>query len=549
MEKINFETSPSNYSHWKIEVNKNIAKLILHVNENKGLIGDYKLKLNSYDLGVDIELYDAVQRLRFEHPQVSIVIIESANDKAFSAGANIKMLAEASHAHKVNFCKYTNETRNFLESSSTESNQFYICSINGVCAGGGYELALACDHILLIDDNSSSVSLPEVPLLAVLPGTGGLTRVTDKRKVRKDLADVFCTMEEGVKAQKAKEWKLVDTITKNSNYSETLNNILNKIKPKIVTNKGIKLNKLRKIIINEDHIKYTTIEVFFDRVKKNVKIQINCPKNRLPSNENELMKLGDDFWLLKCAREIDDAILNIRFNELEIGVIIFTSYGSIQEIVKYDNLFHKYKNNWLIKEIKNLWYRTLKRVDLTSRSLVTLIEPGSCFGGILAELIFCSDRSYMAEGIFEESNNPEASIILTSTNFNYLNMSNGMSRIETRFLNQSKTIDELKNLKGIELRSREAREKGLITFEYDEIDWEDEVRIFLEERSSFSPDSMTGLEANLRFAGPETMETKIFGRLTAWQNWIFQRPNAVGDDGALKNYGTGNRSKYNKERV
>lgn len=549
MEKINFETRPSNYSHWKIEVNKHIAKLILHVDENKGLIGNYKLKLNSYDLGVDIELYDAVQRLRFEYPEVSVVIITSANSKAFSAGANIKMLAEASHAHKVNFCKYTNETRNFIERSSNESNQFYICSISGVCAGGGYELALACDHILLIDDNSSSVSLPEVPLLAVLPGTGGLTRVTDKRKVRKDLADVFCTMEEGVKAQKAKEWKLVDTITKNSNYDETLNDILNKIKSNKNTGRGIKLNKLEKICVNENHIKYSTIEVFFDRAKKNVKIHINSPKTNSPKNENELMQLGDNFWLLKCAREIDDAILNIRFNELEIGVIIFTSHGSIKNIIKYDHLLHQYKNNWFVKEIKSLWSRTLKRIDLTSRSLVTLIEPGSCFGGILAELVFCSDRSYMAEGIFENTNDLEATIILTKTNFNYLKMSNEMSRLETRFLNESKVISELKKFQGVELRSNEAKEKGLITFEYDEIDWEDEVRIFLEERSSFSPDSMTGMEANLRFAGPETMETKIFGRLTAWQNWIFQRPNAVGDNGALKNYGTGNRSKYNKQRI
>ncbi len=549
MEKINFETSPSSYSHWKIEVNKNIAKLILNVDENKGLIGNYKLKLNSYDLGVDIELYDAVQRLRFEYPEVSVVIITSANDKAFSAGANIKMLAEASHAHKVNFCKYTNETRNFIERSLNESNQFYICSISGVCAGGGYELALACDHILLIDDNSSSVSLPEVPLLAVLPGTGGLTRVTDKRKVRKDLADVFCTMEEGVKAQKAKEWKLVDTITKNSNYNETLKDILNKIKSNKNTGRGIKLNKLDKIFVNENHIKYSTIEVFFDRAKKNVKIHINSPETNSPKNENELIELGDNFWLLKCAREIDDAILNIRFNELEIGVIIFTSHGSIQNIIKYDHLLHQYKNNWFVKEIKNLWCRTLKRIDLTSRSLVTLIEPGSCFGGILAELVFCADRSYMAEGIFENTNDSEATIILTKTNFNYLKMSNEMSRLETRFLNESKAIGELKKFEGVELKSKEAKEKGLITFEYDEIDWEDEVRIFLEERSSFSPDSMTGMEANLRFAGPETMETKIFGRLTAWQNWIFQRPNAVGDNGALKNYGTGNRSKYNKQRI
>ena len=550
MRKIDFIVNPKTYKHWKIEIHKNVCNLIFNVDEDKGLIGDYKLKLNSYDLGVDIELFDALQRLRFEYPYVNLIIIKSGNDRAFSAGANIKMLAEASHAHKVNFCKYTNETRNFLESSLFESGQYSICSIEGVCAGGGYELALSCDHILLLDDGSSSVSLPEVPLLAVLPGTGGLTRVTDKRKVRKDLADVFCTMEEGVKAQKAQEWKLVDTITKKSNYNDVLNKIIKEnVKNDNSHKNGIKLGVLNKQIITEDHIKYSTLELLIDRSNKNAKIIFNSPDKHNFENEEDILKQGDQFWLLRCARELDDILLHLRFNELDLGVIIFSSQGSLENVLHYDSLFHKYKSNWFINEIKYLWNRTLKRIDLTSRSLVTLIEPGSCFAGFLTEIIFASDRSYMAEGIFDESNNPEAKIALTKSNFNFFKMSNGITRLETRFLSEPNTIKELEDLAGKELNSQTALENGLITFSFDDIDWEDEVRIFLEERSSFSPDSMTGLEANLRFAGPETMETKIFGRLTAWQNWIFQRPNAVGEEGALKKYGSGNRSKFNWERV
>ena len=547
---INFNVKPSDYKHWKIKIENNIGYLIFDVDEDRGLIGDYKLKLNSYDLGVDIELYDALQRFRFEFPNINLIIIKSGNERAFSAGANIKMLAEASHAHKVNFCKYTNETRNFIESSFSESGQYFICSIEGVCAGGGYELALCCDHILLLDDGSSSVSLPEVPLLAVLPGTGGLTRVTDKRKVRKDLADVFCTMEEGLKAKKAQEWKLVDTITKKSNYDETLNNIIKqKVKIDNSHKKGIKLNEIKKQIINKDHIQYSTIELIIDRSKKNAKIIIKSPDLIKVDNENDMINQGDQFWLLRCARELDDILLHLRFNELDLGVIIFSSQGSLSDILFYDNLFHEYSSNWFIKEIKHLWNRTLKRIDLTSRSLVTLIEPGSCFGGFLSEIIFASDRSYMAEGIFENSNDPEAKITLSKSNFNFFKMSNDITRLETRFLNETEKIKELESKILTELDSQMALDMGLVTFSFDDIDWEDEVRIFLEERSSFSPDSMTGLEANLRFAGPETMETKIFGRLTAWQNWIFQRPNAVGEEGALKKYGSGNRSKFNWERV
>ena len=550
MKKINFNINPVNYKHWEVKIENKIGYLIFNVNEDEGLFGDYKLKLNSYDLGVDIELFDALQRFRFEHPYLNLIIIRSGNERAFSAGANIKMLAEASHSHKVNFCKYTNETRNFLESSSSESGQYFICSIEGVCAGGGYELALSCDHILLMDDGSSSISLPEVPLLAVLPGTGGLTRVTDKRKVRKDLADVFCTMEEGLKAKKAQEWKLVDTITKKSNYDETLNEIIKQnIKIDNSYKKGIKLNEIKKQIINNDHIQYSTIELLIDRPNKNAKIVIKSPDLINVDNENDIVNQGDQFWLLRCARELDDILLHLRFNELDLGVIIFSSQGSLNNILLYDNLLHEYSSNWFIKEIKHLWNRTLKRIDVTSRSLVTFIEPGSCFGGFLSEIIFASDRSYMAEGVFENSNDPEAKIALSKSNFNFFKMSNGITRLETRFLNEFKKIKELENEICKELDSQMALNMGLVTFSFDDIDWEDEVRIFLEERSSFSPDSMTGLEANLRFAGPETMETKIFGRLTAWQNWIFQRPNAVGEEGALKKYGSGNRSKFNWERV
>ena len=550
MKKINFNINPVNYKHWEVKIENNIGYLIFNVNEDEGLFGDYKLKLNSYDLGVDIELFDALQRFRFEHPYLNLIIIRSGNERAFSAGANIKMLAEASHSHKVNFCKYTNETRNFLESSSSESGQYFICSIEGVCAGGGYELALSCDHILLMDDGSSSISLPEVPLLAVLPGTGGLTRVTDKRKVRKDLADVFCTMEEGLKAKKAQEWKLVDTITKKSNYDETLKDIIQQnIKIDNSYKKGIKLNEIKKQIINNDHIQYSTIELLIDRPNKNAKIVIKSPDLINVDNENDIVNQGDQFWLLRCARELDDILLHLRFNELDLGVIIFSSQGSLNNILFYDNLLHEYSSNWFIKEIKHLWNRTLKRIDVTSRSLVTFIEPGSCFGGFLSEIIFASDRSYMAEGVFENSNDPEAKIALSKSNFNFFKMSNGITRLETRFLNESEKIKELENEICKELDSQMALNMGLVTFSFDDIDWEDEVRIFLEERSSFSPDSMTGLEANLRFAGPETMETKIFGRLTAWQNWIFQRPNAVGEEGALKKYGSGNRSKFNWERV
>ena len=550
--KINFETNPNTYKHWELLIENNCAFLIMRVNEDAGFFEGYKLKLNSYDIGVDIELADAVQRIRFEHPNVNSVIIKSGNDKAFCAGANIKMLASSDHAHKVNFCKFTNETRNFLESSFKESSQFFICLVEGVCAGGGYELALACNHILLVDDGSSSISLPEVPLLAVLPGTGGLTRLTDKRKIRRDLADVFCTMEEGVKAKKAKDWRLVDTITKKSSLNDELNLL---IKEKSCNKKkaddliGIKLNNLQKNAVSNEEIIYSTLSIQIDREKKSATITINAPLDTAPENLSDIVSQGDDFWLLKCARELDDAILNLRFNELEIGIIVFKTSGEISNVLSYDKLFETYKNQWFINEISYFWTRIFKRIDLTSRTLITLIEPKSCYAGFLSELIFAADRSYMAEGEFEEYDNKEATIILSNSNFGSFLMSNDMSRIDTRFIGSPEQILLAKQNLDKQILAEEANDLGLITFMFDDIDWEDEIRIFLEERSSFSPDSMVGMESNLRFPGKETMETKIFGRLSAWQNWIFQRPSAVGENGALKKYGTGNKGQYTKERT
>ena len=550
--KINFETNPNIYKHWELLIEDSCAFLIMKVNEDAGFFEGYKLKLNSYDIGVDIELADAVQRIRFEHPNVNSVIIKSGNDKAFCAGANIKMLASSDHAHKVNFCKFTNETRNFLENSFKESSQFFICLVEGVCAGGGYELALACDHIILVDDGSSSISLPEVPLLAVLPGTGGLTRLTDKRKIRRDLADVFCTMEEGVKAKKAKDWRLVDTITKKTSLNDELNLLIKEKssnKKQVDNLVGIKLKNIQKNNVNNENVIYSTLSVVIDREKNSATISINAPLESAPKDINDIVSEGDQFWLLRCARELDDAILNLRFNELEIGIIIFKTYGEISNILSYDKIFELHKNHWFIREISFFWTRIFKRIDLTSRTLISLIEPNSCYAGFLSELIFAADRSYMAEGEFEEYDDKEASIILSNSNFGNFLMSNDMSRLDTRFIGSPEQILLAKQNLEKHILAQEAYDIGLITFKFDDIDWDDEIRVFLEERSSFSPDSMVGLESNLRFPGKETMETKIFGRLSAWQNWIFQRPSAVGENGALKKYGTGNKGQYTKERT
>ena len=549
--RVNFLTDPSKYKHWKLNVSGERAELVLDVDENGGLHKGYELKLNSYDLGVDIELNDAVQRLRFEHPNVKVVILKSGKDRVFCAGANIKMLGAASHADKVNFCKFTNETRNAIEDASQNSGQTYIAAVEGACAGGGYELALATEHIILVDDGSSSVSLPEVALLAVLPGTGGITRVTDKRMVRRDRADIFCSTEAGVRGARALEWNLVDDIVSTTKFNELVEQRACEIairSDRPNDQKGIKLNPL-KLKMENNSWKYSAVKVDLDPKLGVGEITILGPNEDAPNSIDQLLEEGDGFWPLRVARELDDALLQIRFNELEIGVIVFKSAGSPSEVVKYCKFLQKNKGHWFVREILLYWTRVLKRVDLTSRSLISLITPDSCFGGFLAEIIFASDRSFMCEGVFEEFDDIEASIILTSCNFGGHPMCNGLSRLETRFLGQQEMLGDIELKLDAPIFAEQADRLGLVSASCDDIDWDDEVRLFLEERTSFSPDALSAMEANTRFAGPETMETKIFGRLTAWQNWIFQRPNAVGDNGALKLYGTGKKADFDKKRV
>ena len=549
---IDFQTDPTKYRHWRVTYDGPVANLYMDVDENGGLFEGYQLKLNSYDLGVDIELADIVQRMRFERPEVKTVVLQSGKERVFCAGANIRMLGDATHAHKVNFCKFTNETRNTFEAAGAESGQFYICAVKGACAGGGYELAIACDYIILTDDGTSSVALPEVPLLAVLPGTGGLTRVTDKRKVRRDLADVFCSIEEGVRGKKAVEWNLVDETVPNSKFEETIAARAKEFAAKSArpdNTKGIALTPLSRSFGADGSVSYSTVEVSIDRSKKIATIEIAGPNELSPSSMEALQAQGADAWILRCARELDDAILHLRLNELEIGVIVFKSQGDPAQVVAHEKLLLDNSAHWLAKETLLYWKRVHKRIDLTSRSLVALVEPGSCFAGTLAEILFAVDRSYMAEGDFEGDNRHPASVTLTAANFGPYPMSNDLTRLQTRFLGAPKKINEAEAEKGAQLEAHDAERLGLVTFCFDEVDWDDEVRIFLEERASFSPDAMTGMEANLRFAGPETMETRIFGRLTAWQNWIFQRPNAVGENGALKRYGTGIRGDYDMRRV
>ncbi len=548
---IDFKTDPGRYRHWRIETDGDVANLIMDVDEKGGLFEGYELKLNSYDLGVDIELHDAIQRLRFEHPEVKVVVLRSAKDRVFCAGANIRMLGGATHAHKVNFCKFTNETRNAMEDASANSGQKYLCAVTGSCAGGGYELALATDHIVLTDDGSSSVSLPEVPLLAVLPGTGGLTRVTDKRKVRRDRADVFCSTEEGVRGGKAVEWRLVDDVVPNSRFEEVIAERAGELaaasdRPDGET--GITLGPLVRDF-TDNGVTYSSLEVEIDRPGRTATVTIAGPEDTPPDSVDDMVARGDRIWPLRVARELDDAILHLRLNELEIAVIQFKTAGDGAAVIAYDDFLEANAGHWLAREILLNWTRVLKRVDLTSRSLVALIEPGSCFAGTLAEIAFACDRSYMALGAFEGDNRPEAALTLSAANFDRHPMSNGLTRLQTRFLGEPESVMAANTHIGEPLDADTAAALGLVTAAYDDIDWEDEVRIFLEERASFSPDAMTGMEANLRFAGPETMETRIFGRLTAWQNWIFQRANAVGPDGALSRYGTGRKADFNMERV
>ena len=549
---IDFQVDPSTYRHWKVEYDGPVANLFMDVDEDGGLFDGYQLKLNSYDLGVDIELADIVQRMRFEHPEVKTVVMQSAKDKVFCAGANIRMLGGAAHSHKVNFCKFTNETRNTFEAAEEDSGQQYIAAVKGACAGGGYELALACHYIMLTDDRTSSVSLPEVPLLAVLPGTGGLTRVTDKRKVRRDRADIFCSVEEGVKGQRAKDWRLVDEVVANSKFDET---VIARAKEfaanskKADVAKGIALTPLQRSFGEDGSVTYSTVEVTVDRAGRKATIMIHGPKDDAPKDMDAFTDQGAEAYMLRLARELDDAILHLRLNEMELGLWAFHTQGDADKLLSHEALLLENADHWLANEVLKYWKRVLKRVDVTSRSLVALVEHGSCFAGVLAELLFAVDRSYMMEDEFEGDNRPLAAVTLSDANFGPFPMGNDLTRLETRFLGEPEAVDAAKARMDEALEAEDADELGLVTMILDDIDWEDEIRVFMEERASFSPDAMTGMEANLRFAGPETMETRIFGRLTAWQNWIFNRPNAVGADGALQRYGTGVRGDYNMERV
>ena len=550
MTAIDYQTDPARYRHWRIEQDGDIAYLIMDVDQAGGL-GDYELKLNSYDLGVDIELNDAVQRLRFEHPEVRAVVIKSGKDNVFCAGANIRMLGKSTHQQKVNFCKFTNETRLSIEDASENSKQIYICAINGNAAGGGYELALAADHIMLVDDRRSAVALPETPLLAVLPGTGGLTRVTDKRKVRRDRADMFCSIEEGIRGTKAVDWRLVDEVVPNSKWKDVVAERAHEIarrSDRPTDAKGIKLNPLDRKI-EADRVVYSHVDLEIDRAHGLATVTVRGPSQAVPASVAAAHELGDKFWPLTVARELEDAILHLRSNEREIGVVQLRTDGNAQGVLDHDDFLAKADGDWLMREIHHYLKRVLKRIDVTPKSFIALIEPGSCFAGTLAELAFAADRSLMLIGTREGDNRKPAAITLGQANFGFYPMGNGLTRLQTRFLGEPQTLDALQGRIGEPIEAEEAAELGLVTMAYEDFDWGDELRILLEERTSFSPDAMTGMEANLRFAGPETMETKIFGRLTAWQNWIFQRPNAIGEQGALKLYGSGVSPTFNRERV
>lgn len=548
---IDFLTNPEQYKHWKLSFDGPVATLAMDVAEDGGMVPGYDLKLNSYDLGVDIELYDATQRLRFEHPEIKSVILTSAKDRVFCAGANIAMLGTSTHAHKVNFCKFTNETRNGIEDSSINSDQRYLCVVNGTAAGGGYELALATDYIMLIDDGASTVSLPEVPLLAVLPGTGGLTRVVDKRNVRRDHADYFCTLNEGIKGKRAVDWKLVDELVPRSKLMDTAKERaaeFAKESSRPDDAKGIELTPLPRKIAG-DEITYDNISVNIDRKGLTAVVTVRGPKSEPEQDAASIEAAGVNFWPLAFAREFDDFILHMRANENEITTWVFKSEGNADFVAAADKALVDNADNWLVREITLYLKRTFKRLDVSSRSVITLIEPGSCFTGTLMELVLAADRSFMLDGTFEGSNVAAATLRPTEMNFGALPMCNDLTRLETRFLDQDEAIANIKAEIGNELDAESAEELGLVTFIPDDIDWEDEVRIAIEERASYSGDALTGMEASLRFAGPETLETKIFGRLSAWQNWIFQRPNAVGEEGALKLFGTGKQANFDRKRV
>jgi benzoyl-CoA-dihydrodiol lyase len=548
---VDFRTEPSGYKHWRLSVNGRVATLAMDVREDAGLAPGYELKLNSYDLGVDIELYDAVQRLRFEHPAVGAVVLTSAKERVFCAGANIRMLGRASHGWKVNFCKFTNETRNGIEEASAESGQTWVCAVNGPCAGGGYELALACRHIVMADDGNTSVALPEVPLLAVLPGTGGLTRLVDKRRVRRDRADYFCTLEEGVKGKRAVEWNLVDEVVPRTRLEEMARQRAEAFaaqSDRPADGRGVVLTPLERRL-GDDRIAYRWVTCTLDRRRGIAEITVAAPETPPPADVAGARAEGAAFWPLALARELDDLILHLRINEEALGLWALRTTGAADLVEAHDRFLEQHATHWLVREIRLYLRRTFKRLDVTSRSLFALIEPGSCFTGTLLELALAADRSYMLAGAREGDDGRLATVRLTAVNFGAYPMPNGLSRLASRFLAEPGRVDDLKGRTGQDLDAEAAVETGLVTFAPDDIDWDDEVRIALEARAAFSPDALTGMEASLRFGGPETIETKIFARLSAWQNWIFQRPNAVGERGALQVYGTGQRAEFDRRRV
>lgn len=544
-----YDMDGNSYRHWGISIEGRIATLAMNVDPDGGLVPGYKLKLNSYDLGVDMELHDIVQRLRFEHPEVGCVVLTSGQDRIFCSGANIYMLGTSSHAWKVNFCKFTNETRNGFEDSSQSGSLKFLAAVNGACAGGGYEVALACDEILLIDDRSSAVSLPEVPLLAVLPGTGGLTRVVDKRKVRRDLADVFCASEEGVRGRRAKDWGLVDDIAPRGRWAEAVRARAEALAAKSarpVAAEGVRLTPIDRII-DEAGYHYGHVDVTFDRARGYATISIKAPIDAPPSDGDAMQAQGVSFWPLQMARELDDAILLLRTNEPELGLWVLKTCGDGAKVLAYDDAMIAHREHWFVNEVIGMLRRTFSRLDVSSRSIYAVIEVGSAFAGTLAELAFAADRGYMLELISDPENGPV--MRLGSANFGIYPMCNGLSRLQSRFLGDPDRIVELEGLSGSPIPSGEAHDLGLVTFAPDDMDWADEVRLAIDERVGLSPDACTGLEASLRFAGPETVWSKVFGRLSAWQNWIFIRPNAVGEGGALKLFGTGRRAEFDKKRV
>jgi benzoyl-CoA-dihydrodiol lyase len=549
--RVDFRTEPAKYRHWKLAYNGPVATLSMDVREDGGLRPGYELKLNSYDLGVDVELYDAIQRLRFEHPEVGAVIVTSGKERVFCAGANIRMLSQSAHGWKVNFCKFTNETRNAIEEATGESRQFYLCAINGPCAGGGYELALATDWIMMADDGNTAVSLPEVPLLAVLPGTGGLTRLVDKRRVRRDRADFFCTVEEGIKGARAVEWGLVDEVVPRSKLDEVVKRRAAEFAARTdrpAGARGITLTPLERSI-DGDRIRYRHLAADIDRARGLAEITVTGPSGPPPADADGIHAAGCAFWPLALARELDDLILHLRTNEDEVGLWVLGTSGGADLVEAYDRLLAAHRQDWLVREIRLYLKRTLKRIEVSSRSVFALVEPGSCFVGTLLELVLVADRSYMLAGSRPGETTPPAMVRLTEMNFGAYPMVNGLTRLASRFLAEPGRTDKLRARAGEDLDAAAAAEAGLVTFTPDDIDWDDEVRLAIEERAAFSPDALTGMEASIRFGGPETLESKIFGRLSAWQNWIFQRGNAVGPTGALEVYGTGRRSEFDRRRV